>query len=65
MRKDAAHCQRIEIAPLQEGWIVTENGKPAGVFDSPESAYRQALAICGELFERGVPSRVYELATSV
>lgn len=63
VRKDAAHCQRIEIAPLSEGWMVTEDGKPAGVFDSPETAYQRALAICAELFERGVPSRVYELAT--
>ncbi|HWU79313.1 MAG TPA: hypothetical protein VN158_04520 [Caulobacter sp.] len=58
---DAAHCQRIEIAHVPEGWVVTEDGRLAGFFDSAETAYKRALAICGELFERGVPSRVYEL----
>ena len=61
MREDAAHCQRIEIAPVSEGWMVTEDGQPAGLFDSAETAYNRALAICAELFERGVASRVYEL----
>lgn len=58
---DAAHCQRIEIAHVTEGWLVIEDGHPAGFFDSAETAYKQALAICGALFDRGVPSRVYEL----
>nr|WP_295109138.1 hypothetical protein [uncultured Caulobacter sp.] len=58
---DAAHCQRIEIAHVSEGWVVTEDGRLAGHFDSVETAYKQALAICGDLFERGVPSRVYEV----
>ncbi len=58
---DAAHCQRIEIAHVSEGWVVTEDGRLAGFFDDAENAYKQALAICGDLFERGVPSRVYEM----
>ncbi len=58
---DAAHCQRIEIAHVSEGWVVTEDGRLAGFFDNAETAYKQALAICGDLFERGVQSRVYEL----
>ncbi|MET3666471.1 hypothetical protein [Caulobacter sp. 1776] len=58
---DAAHCQRIEIAHVSEGWVVTEDGRLAGYFDTVETAYTRALAICAELFERGVPSRVYEL----
>ena len=62
MKSDAAHCQRIEIAPVSEGWIVTEDGRPAGLFDTAETAYQRALAICGELFERGVAARVYELS---
>lgn len=58
---DAARCQRIEIAHVPEGWVVTEDGRLAGFFDNAETAYKQALAICGDLFERGVQSRVYEL----
>lgn len=58
---DAAHCQRIEIAHVSEGWIVTEGGRLAGHFETVETAYHQALAICGDLFERGVSSQVYEL----
>ncbi|OYW98824.1 MAG: hypothetical protein B7Z12_19145 [Caulobacter vibrioides] len=58
---DAAHCQRIEIAHVSEGWIVTEGGRLAGRFETVETAYQQALAICDDLFEQGVPSRVYEL----
>jgi hypothetical protein len=58
---DAAHCQRIEITHVSEGWVVTEGGRLAGHFDNVETAYKQALAICGDLFERGVPSKVYEL----
>lgn len=58
---DAAHCQRIEIAHVSGGWVVTEGGRPAGCFESVETAYQQALAICGALFEQGVPSQVYEL----
>lgn len=58
---DAAHCQRIEIKPVTDGWVVTEGGRAAGRFDSAETAYKKALAICGDLFERGVRSRVYEL----
>lgn len=58
---DAAHCQRIEITHVSEGWVVTEDGRLAGHFDTVETAYNQALAICGDLFERGVKSRVYEL----
>lgn len=61
MNPDAAHCQRIEIAPVTEGWMVTEDGRPAEIFDSVETAYQRALAICGELFEQGVASQVYEL----
>lgn len=61
MREDAAHCQRIEIAPVSEGWMVTEDGRPAGLFDTVETAYQRALALCDDLFERGVASRVYEL----
>lgn len=61
---DAAHCQRIEIAHLPEGWTVTEDGRPAGCFDSQEIAYKKALAICGELFDRGVRSKVYEAPRS-
>jgi hypothetical protein len=62
VKPDAAHCQRIEIAPVSEGWMVTEDGRPAGLFDTAETAYQRALAICGELFERGVAARVYELS---
>lgn len=58
---DAVHFQRIEIAHVSEGWVVTEGGRPAGRFESIETAYQQALAICGALFEKGVPSQVYEL----
>jgi hypothetical protein len=58
---DAAQCPRIEIAHVSEGWVVTEDGRLAGHFDSVETAYKQALAICGALFERGVRSRVYQL----
>lgn len=58
---DAAHCQRIEIARVREGWIVTEGGRLAGRFDTVETAYHEALTLCGALFEQGVPSRVYEL----
>ncbi|ATC24139.1 hypothetical protein EIB18_06435 [Caulobacter vibrioides] len=58
---DAAQCQRIEIALVSEGWIVTEGGRLAGRFATVETAYEQALAICGDLFEQGVSSRVYEL----
>jgi len=57
---DAAHCQRIEIAHDQDGWVVSENGRPAGLFDNRETAYKRALAICDDLFDRGVRSRVYE-----
>jgi len=52
---------RIEIAHVSEGWIVTEGGRLAGYFDNVETAYKQALAICDDLFDQGVRSRVYEL----
>ena len=52
---------RIEIAPETDGWVVSENGRPAGLFDNRETAYKRALDMCGALFERGVLSRVYEL----
>lgn len=58
---DAAHYQRIEIAHVSGSWIVMEGGRPAGRFETVETAYQQALTICGDLFERGVASRVYEL----
>jgi hypothetical protein len=59
--RDAAHCQRIEIKPVTDGWIVTESGRAAGWFDNAENAYKTALEICGSLFEQGVRSKVYEL----
>jgi hypothetical protein len=62
--KDAAHCQRIEIQPVIDGWVVTEGDRTAGRFDNVETAYKKALAICGDLFERGVRSQVYELPTA-
>lgn len=58
---DAAHCQRIEIAPVSDGWVVTEEGRVDGRFADVETAYKHALAICDALFERGVQARVYEL----
>ena len=58
---DAARCERIEIVHVAEGWIVTEGGRLAGHFETVEIAYNQALTICGDLFDRGVRSRVYEL----
>ncbi|MDR7231923.1 hypothetical protein J2X45_003026 [Caulobacter sp. BE264] len=58
---DAAHFQRIEIAQVSEGWVVTEGGRPVGRFESVETAYQRALAICGALFDKGVPSQVHEL----
>jgi hypothetical protein len=62
--KDAAHCQRIEIQPVTDGWVVTEGDHTAGRFDSVETAYKKALAICGDLFERGVRSQVCELSAT-
>lgn len=59
---DAARCERIEIVRVAEGWLVTEGGRLAGHFETVETAYQQALAICGDLFDRGVRSRVYELS---
>ncbi|WP_184718907.1 hypothetical protein [Caulobacter sp.] len=64
MNQDAAHCQRIEIMPLNDGWVVTEGGRTAGQFDNVESAYKSALAICGDLFEQGVRSQVTERAAA-
>lgn len=64
MRADVAHCQNIEIAPIQDGWVVTEGGRPAGQFDNVESAYKSALALCGTLFEQGVRSQVTERAAA-
>lgn len=52
---------RIEIVPDADGWVVSENGRPAGLFDNHETAYKRALDLCGALFDRGVLSRVYEL----
>ena len=52
---------RIEIAHDSDGWVVSENGRPAGLFDNRETAYKRALDLCGALFDRGVFSRVYEL----
>jgi hypothetical protein len=51
---------RIEIAHDSDGWVVSENGRPAGLFDNRETAYKWALAMCAALFERGVSSRVSE-----
>lgn len=59
---DAAQCQRIEITHVSEGWVVTEGDRLAGCFETVETAYNQALAICGALFEQGVSSQVYERA---
>ena len=59
---DAAQYRPIEIAHVSEGWIVTDAGRVAGRFDTVENAYKRALAICADLFERGVASRVYEVA---
>ncbi len=50
--------QDIEVIAAPAGWIVAESGKVAGRFDSEESAYKKALAICGALFEMGISSRV-------
>jgi hypothetical protein len=58
---DAAHCQRIEIAHDLDGWVVSTNGRLAGLFDNRETAYKKALAICGDLFDRGVWCQVCEL----
>lgn len=56
-----AHCHSIEIAPVGDAWLVSQAGQPPNQFESVETAYQHALALCGELFERGVRSRVSEL----
>ncbi len=61
---DAVHCQRIEIAHVSEGWVVTEDGRLAGHFEDAENAYKKALSICDDLFERGVASCVYEISAA-
>jgi hypothetical protein len=38
--------------------MVAECGRITGRFDSEESAYKSALAICGDLFDMGIRSRV-------
>jgi hypothetical protein len=53
--------QDIEIAPVADGWQVRQAGRALNKFESVEKAYQHALILCGELFERGVHSRVYEL----
>jgi len=58
---DAARCERIEIVHVAEGWIVIQGGRLSGHFETVETAYKQALTICVDLFDRGVRSRVYEL----
>jgi hypothetical protein len=50
--------QDIEVIAAPTGWMVAECGKITGRFDSEESAYKKALAICGDLFEMGIRSRV-------
>ncbi len=56
-----AQCDNIEIAPVGDAWQVSQAGRPLDRFESVETAYQHALALCGELFERGVRSRVCEL----
>jgi hypothetical protein len=50
--------QDIEVIAAPTGWVVAEAGKVTGRFDSEESAYKKALAICGDLFDMGIRSRV-------
>ncbi|WP_297508010.1 hypothetical protein [uncultured Caulobacter sp.] len=57
-----ALCQNIEVAPVGDGWQVRQAGEPLNQFESVEKAYQHALALCAELFERGVHSRVCQLA---
>jgi hypothetical protein len=55
--------QDIEVIPAPSGWMVAEAGKVTGRFDSEESAYKTALAICTQLFEQGIRSRVSQTPT--
>jgi len=52
--------QDIEVIAAPTGWMVAEAGKVTGRFDSEESAYKQALAICADLFDAGVRARVHQ-----
>ncbi len=54
--------QDIQVIPAPSGWMVSEAGKVTGRFDSEEIAYKTALAICDQLFERGIRSRVSQTA---
>lgn len=54
--------QDIQVIPAPSGWTVAEAGKVTGRFESEEIAYKTALAICAQLFEQGIPSRVSQTA---
>jgi hypothetical protein len=46
--------QDIEVIAAPTGWMVAKAGSVTGSFDSQESAYKNALALCDALFEEGV-----------
>lgn len=46
--------QHIEVIAAPSGWMVAKAGTVTGRFESQETAYKNALAICNALFDQGV-----------
>lgn len=62
--ENLGECRKIEVIAGPSGWLVTEEGLFRGSYDNIENAYQNALEICTELFDAGIPARVSQVSAT-